>query len=530
MKRVFLPIFLLFIMSGCSGMIYNMEQIFQEEENMTLEMAETFAQEGVRIRFLDSDADDNFIMTESADGKMIYKIDYNSIETPVIETKLHELTVTLEGIVDPRNKSHITKYIEDLNIKDKQLYKLKILKEIESGYTRLNKYKEFLKKLGMDEKTIEMTTKELNDGLAIRWPGFLEEKTQFEPTYVSEARKKPDTMKSTHTFVLNNFEFYVTKDNPDYPQKDNTKKTIKELESFNLLFSSIDINNDKEPDWIEMYQLDNNGIPGKYPAIGVYKTIDESKPVLLVYDIDNNPNHPSYGIPDGFATTYDVKNGLDIIKNQKPIFETVLNGRLNEKKINFEENKAEMKLYSVRPGDIIIVEYEINEDGWPLPTQQYKFNDNFVLYYKIASQENSITDDESEGIKIEWIAKKYHGKYEWQSVQERVVEFYKLKPEYIDKEFEKFDVFKNDTVKFSLLDEGKLEEWGIKYFIDEHPFKIDYDSGEDRITLIDEDADQKYEKMSKEQKIKENIGLENNDMIKKEKDNKPAASDYGRGY
>lgn len=544
MKKIILPIILpiILLIFGCGGMIQNMESIFQNEENLTLEQAETFAQEGVRIRFIESDENDNFVMTESDDGKMIYKINYDSIETPVIEKKLNGLAVAIEGIVDPRGDSSITKYIEDANIKDKQLYKLKIIRKIESSYNRLNQYKEFKKRLGIDEKTIELETKKFNNDLAIRWPGFLEERTSFEPAYVSEAKKstKYNELKPTNSFILNNYEFYVTRDNPDYPQMTKTKATIEVLEKFDLLFTAIDINGDKKPDWIEMYQLRTDpgglykeGIPNKYPSIAVYKTIDKSEPTLMVYDIDV-PGHPSYGIPDGFVDCLGLKsveNGLDIINKHSDIFKAVLTGRLNEKRINFEENKGEMKLYSVRPGDIIIVKYEINTDGWPLPTQQYKFDNNFVLYYKIAANDDmESTDMESKGIKIEWVAKEYHTKFEWQPVQERVVEFYKLNSQYIDKKFEMFDIFKSDTAKFSILDEGKFEERPIKYFIDENPFRIDYDYGEDRITLLDEDGDQKYEKMAKEQKISENNGLLNNDLIKKEKDDKPPAPSHYGGY
>ncbi len=506
---------IILFLSACKGQIYQMERIFVNEKNLTQEQAETFAQHGVRLRFVEKDEDQNLKMIEAIDGKMVYKIDYNAIESKIKAKKLHDSAMALEEILDPRNKAPIVKYINDLDIRDKQLRRLAKFKIIESRYNRLNKYKEFLEKEGFDKKTIE-SNEDIHNDLALRYLGFnLEEKTKFEPKYVTETRNK-EANKITDTFVLKDYEFLVTRDNPDYPQKDNTKETIEVLEKFDLLFESIDINDDKNPDWIEMYRLDKDGARVKYPSIAIYKTISKTEPSLLLYDIDIEG--PSFGVPEGFnEDAGGIKNGLDIINDQTVIFELVLNGRSVERKLNFIETKADMKVYTARPGDIIVMETEINVDGWPMPSTQYVFNENFVLYYKFAAPEESDDEEKPDQMlfKVEWVAKQYFAKYEWQEVQQRVVEFYKLKPEYAGKEFEKFTIFKNDIVKFSEIGKGKLEEWAIKYFIAEHPYKISYDSGEDRVTLIDEDGDQKYEKMSKEQKTDDN-GLKNNELIKKE--------------
>ncbi len=484
---------LVFLIVGCGPTIEGeTKRILKNQHKMTEEEASVGASHALRYYFAEKDENGNLVI-KSEDGDKCYPIDYSTIPVHQKIDKLKETIDLINTLRDERNLNPgLIRYLKNFPDMIKRVERQKIAYEWQLGrYTRVERYIDFLKKLGLSSFLIEKNSK-LKDGAYVgNVLVDLKKDLVFKPKYFILAEK--DGRISFLEKIVMDWDYELEKDNPDYPEKDPTHKTIWEKKKVKLLFQTIDINDpvDNKADCILVYRLNEAGEPEEYPVISVFHPINSSLLKVALIDADKSGN-PSFGVPDSFKDVYNVKKGSDLISSYRGLIDEILNPS-KDKNESFAFTREEMKVFLTKPGESAVVREEINNSGWKVPIS-YKFVSNtginnyqvFIKYKK----EKGDDDKKLKPKKIEWIAFKYHSPDSKHiNIEGRVVEFFKPQKEY-DLEFTKITVEDKEIVLFP---KGKAAiQLLVSTLKKKNPYRIDYDFGERRMTIEDKNDDGVY--------------------------------------
>jgi len=492
---VLLAILFSFILSSCGPTLETeMKKIFKEKYKMTEEEAETGAAHGVRMNKAKRDLDGKLVIEEDKDGNKYYPIDFSSVP---VDEKIKELESILEMLsglnderkLDPRDRQFLEYFPQVLERLKKQK------KSVEwqlKRYTRVKRFEEFLVWLGLPSEKIK-ENKKLRDGAYVACPLVdIEKDTVFEPEYVILA-KKDGRHKITEKLVVN-WDFWVKEDNKDYPEKNPTKKKIWVNKTIKLLFLSIDVDDlpDKKADYITVFRLGEDDLREKHPVISVFHSVDSKYLGVAVIDEDSSED-PFFGIPNRFMSLGGIEKGSDLISKYRGIIDSILNPEQRSDK-EFKFTKKKMEVYLMQPGKVdISSNVDVSKDGWKVPVKYRVIGKkgkvkNFTVHIKYKKKK---LDDKSLPNKIEWVAFKYHSpSSEYSDIEGRVVEFYGVSEKFSDLMIEKINILDKEITLFP--ENGSAIQMLIHALISAKPYRIDYDSGEQRAVIVDTNGDGVY--------------------------------------
>src|SRR3989339_408780 len=137
---------------------------------------------------------------------------------------------------------------------------------------------------------------------------------------------------------------------------------------------------------------------------------------------------------------------------------------------------------------------EVNEKGWDKPID-YQHGD-FEIFVKYKKREHAKDEsiaqnhdhDKKNNLQVEYMALRYHKKdNKYGDIKGRVVEFYRLNEEYQKLSFDNI-VINGKVLELFIVNEAS-RRMIFEYLIEKKSFRIDYDEGEKRISIIDKNND-----------------------------------------
>ncbi len=482
-----LTVLLSFIFFSCSTVETKTREILEQEYKMTREEAKTGAAHALRLDRAKKDPNGKLIVERDKDGKGYYPIDYSSVPIDDKIDKLKEIIEMLDYVRDerklgPQDRQFLDRFTQ---IRKRFARQRGIIKWQLRRYNRIKMYKEFRRKIGFRAGDLDKN-KKLGDSAYVTCPLVdLEKDTVFKPDYVRLTEKEGRVYFLEKLTI--DWNYWVQESNPDYPQKDPTKEKVWREKTARLLFETVDVDvpPDRKADYVMVYRLDKNGQPEKYPVISVFHSMDSRYLNLATLDFSKSTD-ASFGVPDQIVNIAAIQKGSDLIETQRDFINLILNPECkNREKLAL--NREKMKVYLAHPGQFKSSEGEINEKGWTVP-MAYRIAgkmgevDNFKAFMKYK------VDKEKKTVKIDYIALKYHVTYsEYIDVAGRVVEFYRVGPDFKDINVasagikgKEVTIFPKNKPAIQIL---------VNSLISPKPYKVEYDSGDERITLIDTNGD-----------------------------------------
>ncbi|OGF27231.1 hypothetical protein A2331_03615 [Candidatus Falkowbacteria bacterium RIFOXYB2_FULL_34_18] len=487
-----LSFLLLFCLCSCGTLEEEAKKIFKETYGMNEYEADTGAAQVILKDKARKDSNGKMIIEIDENGNSGYAINYEAFSVEEKLKQINDLLETTNTLLDPRQtnpSSEIGKYLKNHpEIKKRIEYQKTILEENASRYTRICQYIAWCKMIGINVEQMENFKKWKNDNVVL-YPGTdLEKETNFIPEYVKRALENKRAKTLEEAIIEKTWMEEV--DNPDYPDKDKIHKKIWETKKVKLIITITDIDSDKKGDYLHIFRLDPDGKAEKYPIISIYHKIDSDNMSILSIDLDR-PGDPSFGIPDEFSVVY-ISSIEDFQKNQQETLKKAINGRKEEKKFTYNEQK--MKAYFAQPGKIEIAQEEVNEKGWDKPID-YQHGD-FEIFVKYKKREHAKDEsiaqnhdhDKKNNLQVEYMALRYHKKdNKYGDIKGRVVEFYRLNEEYQKLSFDNI-VINGKVLELFIVNEAS-RRMIFEYLIEKKSFRIDYDEGEKRISIIDKNND-----------------------------------------
>ena len=316
--------------------------------------------------------------------------------------------------------------------------------------------------------------------LEIAFPGNdLSKKLRFTIKSVEHGLKEEDIIEDLEVKVS----YYEQEENPDYPKKDplNSKIVVKKERKIRLQTYDFDKPKDNKGDYIEVYRLMEDGNPESRPAVKIFKPEYSSGLSVLVIDYDKEIEKSGFGIPDEVKEVLGISKGSDLYLRSQETIESLFNERKKEKPPEATPESPPMRAEIVEVGEIKSEEYEINVEGWTVP-YNLSGGKNYDLWVKFKKE----GPKEDEPKEIEYIAKRFHASGDRKAdSQGRVVEFYRPEKQFLEGilMIEKND--KKHVIKVRKAD-GPIMEYVDSSILEEKPFKIEYDLGEFRETIEDQ--------------------------------------------
>lgn len=481
----FLLLFIL-MLTSCATLEDQARDILKSKHGMNEYEADTGAAQVVLMDKVKKDPNGKLIIETDENGNSGYVIDHEIFTIQAKKEKIEQLLAETKKWLDPRQTdpgSSIGRFLRNYPAVKERLQKQVVtMEEALSRYTRICQFIEFSQKMGVDIERMENFKKWKNDNVVL-YPGTdLEKEINFLPNYVEQAIKDGKTRILRESILESRWDEKT--DNPDYPNKDKINKTLWVTKEVKIKITAYDVNEDKECDYLHVFRLNSDGSPEKYPIIAIYHTINGNTVNVLAMDLDR-PGHPSFGIPDRFEIA-PISSVEEFFTKKQDTLKTVLNGRDEEKKFIYNEER--MKTYFCQPGTIKTVKEEINEKGWDKPIDYAHGEFQVFIKYKKLEMPKKEDGDKKISIarQIEWIALQYHQKgNKYADINGRVVEFYRPNDTYRELSFDGITIRKT---MLELFIAGKpSQRILIQYLMEKDPFQIDFDEGEQRITIIDKD-------------------------------------------
>ncbi|MBU1091587.1 hypothetical protein KKA27_01875 [Patescibacteria group bacterium] len=494
----FFLVFVSFVLYSCGPTIEGeMKRILKEKNNLTEEAASTGAAHGLRLYRAKKDSEGKLLIETDRDGNKYYPIDFTSVSTEEKIEKLKEITEIIRSLKDERKlDASDRQFLEYFPQAMKRLERQRFGLEWQlKRYARVKARREFLSILGLPGEKIDKD-KKLRDSAYVTCPLVdLEKDIVFKPEYVILAEKE-NRMNTMEKFAVD-WDYLVEEDNPDYPEKDPTKTKIWKNKTAKLFFQTVDIDNppDRKADYIMVFRFDKQGNQEKYPAISVFHSINGNDMTVVVVDVDDS-NGTSFGVPDHFTNVNDVKKGSDLMSKHPELIEMILVSNLKENGQGFKFAKKKMDVFLSQPGQIEVVGAEINKEGWSV-SGKYKVVDktgkvnNFKVFIKYKNDKDTKKNESNFARDIEWVAFKYHSPIsEYMEIEGRVVEFYRVKKDFDGVRMTKINIKGKEV---TLFPENKVAiQMLVSTLVKDGPYRIDYDSGDQRSSIVDTNGDGVY--------------------------------------
>ncbi|RMD58830.1 hypothetical protein D6821_02575, partial [Candidatus Parcubacteria bacterium] len=412
------------VLGGCTSLSTVMKKDLEEQGYTREEALTGTAYGGLLYDRAIKDEDGNMVVK---DGRV--PIDYTSVSLEEKVDRLQKTKDTIDQVLDETklNKDDRRFFRSFPQIRERIKHQKKIVSWQLERYKRILRYKEFRQELGLGTFTLDQE-KKFNDDSFVSCPLVdLSTFTVFEPDYVLQA-KKEGRIHVLESFRIHNWEFEREVPNPDYPKKDKTRATIFIKERFGLEFRAIDVDDpiDRKPDYFEVYRLDysqsQSGQPEQFPIIAIYRAVDEDEPRIMLVDY-NKPGDPSWGVPDEFIRTNEIKRASDFLSNRELLVKVLLPEK-RAKEFRFNDSD-EMPVSLAYWNEIAKAKPEVNPDGWPTPPEsEYRIVgkggevDNFRVMVQLRTKEDGSRY-------LEKIIYKYHPPGRpYGELNRRVVEFY----------------------------------------------------------------------------------------------------------
>lgn len=484
-----------FVLISCATVESETRRILEQDYGMTKEEAKTGAAHALRLHRAKKDSSRKLVIEKDEDGDKYYPIDFSSISIEEKIEKIEEILELLKLVEDERKLSSGDKQFLDYfpQITERLTRQRNIFEWQISRYAHVQRYGEFLLQFGLPGEELEKE-KKLRDSAYVTCPLVdLRKDLVFKPQYVLLAEK--EGRRDLLERIVIDWDYMSEESNPDYPEKDPTKDKIWKKKTTKLLFESIDVNvpSDRKADYVMVYRMDKNGNPEKYPVISVFRRMDSKHLTLALLDFSKSSD-TSFGVPDQIMTIQTIEKGSDLVEHQRDFIDIILNPDSRKENGKFKFNEKKMEVFLSQPGELEVSEGEINEDGWNVPLAYKVANKmseakNFEVYIKY--QRPEVEDGKNYEKKIEHAVFKYHSaSSKYIDAEGRVTEFYKPKKDFQDLIIAKINIKGKEITLFPK--DAQAIQLLANSLISEKPYRIDYDFGKERISIIDKNGDGVY--------------------------------------
>ena len=251
--------------------------------------------------------------------------------------------------------------------------------------------------------------------------------------------------------------------------------------TYKILDNSKPENNN--PDYIEIYRLNQSDKKEKYPALKVFFPYGDTRGVLVL-DTDKEGD-PGFGLPN-IVEQISISSLRDIMQNQA-LLTQVFGEKDSKQRIKPQPKPVFIEIAKIgQPIDLWEKSTDIS--GWTVPI---KYKNTLSSNYKIKIQ---LERDSRNGngnhlpelvTKIEYIAKEWLDGNGFSPSVGAVVEYFKLKSSY-DGNVSKAEVKISEspkTISF-IFEDGSIETGVIvsqkNKFIDDEPYAVEYTEGQKR--------------------------------------------------
>ncbi|MBI2672024.1 hypothetical protein HYX16_03770 [Candidatus Woesearchaeota archaeon] len=448
------------------------EKIARKEYSFTPDQVDVLVIGGLRKRYG---------IQKEVGEKLTFQPNYSVISLEDRLMFLEERLNRINLMLNSKDKYDID-YIDGHNLRAH----LEKTKKINEYFISRNKlailYKEFrdLMNEPKDNSEYYIPVESFSD-LEIIFPGNdLSRKLKFTTKSVEKGLKEENIIEDLEVKVI----YYEQEDNPDYPKKDPNNSRVVVKRERKIRLRTYDFDKDNKEDYIDGYRLREDETPESKPAVKIFKPLHSSELKVLVVDYDRETNKSGFGIPDEIKEVSGISKGSDFYLGSQETIESLFREMTKEKTLEAITDLPPMKAEIVEVGEIKPDEYEINVEGWTTP-DNYKLNGgkNYDLWIKFKKED--LKEDEPK--EIEYIAKRFHAPGNKDSdSQGRVVEFYRPRKEFLEGILM---IEKNDEkhlVKIRKANGPIMEYVDSSVLEGENPFKIEYDSGDFRETIEDQ--------------------------------------------
>src|SRR3989344_3045519 len=468
-------------LAGCVKKTFDTEvkRMLTEEYSMTEEQAMVGVGGALRYRF----------MTER-DGKL--EFNYHSLKLEDVLSKQRDMKQSLQDILNP-NDAETRRFVDLFNQRahfEREEQKVDYRIDRFSLVLTYDKFVRLMKSQRRGNDSVGITNpypQGLTD-LDIMFAGTnLARLLQFTAKYVDDA-KAGNRLNQIENLVMS-VQYEEEEPNPDYPQVDpnNATRWVQRSRALRIMSFDCDTQPDHRADYIEVYRIGDDGTPEANPAIKVFKSQGSS--TLDVAVLDRNPaNQRGHGTPDDVESLSFIERGSELYDSRRDLLESLFKTPEVERRQLPKEAPIEAEI--VRVGELGQQEFQISTDGWSCPLE-YRVGNNYSLWVKFKDEE-SHDHANPRPREIEYVAKRYFVPGSSSDVQARVVEFYRVKPEFAQRV--RLVTVNNETKMLEIVREGEAAQKGMDSLFLERdrndlvtPFRIDYDSGNLRISLLDRD-------------------------------------------
>ncbi len=488
-------------LSGCKEPFdAKVMKILQAKKGYTEEQALVGAGQALRWRY----------MVEK-DGLFLFN--YNAVPLEDKVKKIRGMQRTLNFWLDPRN-DRTRRYLDLFKQREYLEHQEKILEYKVDRFNHVILYAQFERLMRKQHVSFSPVMKEaptpkgLSD-LEILLPQTnLTKELPFNAGYVESAKSRKQLRELEN--IIHSITFYEEEANPQYPHIDPHNKTrlVRQTRDLQIItYSCSDVGNEEEvrtrsADYIEVFRS-KNGAWEETPAIKIFKSQGSELPTVVVLDKDR-AGLRGHGVPDLVSELEGgLMSGKMLLTHHEGLLEALFTKPVQEKRVLPVEVPQEVKIVHV--GEAVASKYVLSEDGWKVPYDRYNQGTNYTLWVKYVDDKTPHAVSPELALRkvseIEYVAKRFfvpgtrdvlQGRL-GDDVQGRVVEYYKVKPEFAKSV--KAAYIDEGTHMLKLLQHGKpLSENSDEFFFvaqdgkDPKPYMIQFDEGERRFSIVDIDG------------------------------------------
>ena len=457
-------------------------------------------------------------MTKTPNGK--FEFNYGSMSAEDQLQKLRDVKGTVTSFLDP-NDADSRRYLDLFNQRSELERKERVLNYDISRFELVITYKRFeqlmrnIRVPPVQDPRSNPNPANLSD-LDILFPGTnLEQILQFTARYVEDARanRRLNSVEDVRISVS----ALEEEPNPDYPQVDpnNATKWVQRSRSLRIVSYDCDALPDNLADYVEVYRVKDDGTSEMSPAIKVFKSQGSQSLDVAVMD-KQRFGERGHGVPEE-VREISVARGSEIYDNYREVLQNLFKRPEAERRQIPRESPIRASI--VRVGEVEQSEYVTNPAGWSVPAEyKDRIGNNYTLWVKFADDPNA-DPHQARARSIEYVARRFVMSGTRNDVAARVVEYYRVKPEFagnvrlatVDNRNRTMQIFQDGRANASNLDSFFLQSDAQGKPV---PFRIEYDTGTLRVTIEDRDnnATPLYE-AKKEVTRPHDVGLRNDAQV-----------------
>jgi len=493
-KNLALTASLLTLGTGC---IRNYESRMEEElraKGFTEEQAEVGAVMGLRELLMEEKEHEN--------GTVTYEFNYGGVNVDDIAAKVAHIHQDLENLMRDRRDIEKEKFLKTFDLEEHFEHQKEIYGYLDDKISEKRLHLEFLDMMGVrHEKENDDPHVVIEDERYSLGTFFPSRVLSFDAPYVEKARREGKLQRNSDAVVeriVQEYMFLRKVRNPDYPQTDPNNEFIFREQKIYLELVSYDLDgdNEKRVDYIEFFRLKDGLARERHPALKVFKPTTSSNLIVYVADNDFESDQRGFGRPDKVGYVWGVNTGSDLLLKHQDVIKFLFHREEEDTPVQID--KPLRQTYIVRAGEHLFVEYDTNVNGWESNLPSYKEGDhkkweNIETHVHYDSKDKKVK-------KIDEIC------LEFLECGERVVEFYHLREPYSGWQLSKVSVNGDGVVE--LFREGEpAAKYMLRDVVEEKPYRIDFDVGDKRWSIFDNDNDDVHYEDKLEIRKPENLNL-----------------------